>query len=53
MALERRRLLVGKVLGSSLYFRRQLAEMIRREEIMNLHEINEAKRRQKKRKFLT
>ena len=37
----------------AVYFRRQLAEMIRREEIMNLHEINEAKRRQKKRKFLT
>ena len=37
----------------AVYFRRQWAEMIRREEIMNLHEINEAKRRQKRRKFLT
>ena len=36
----------------AVYFRRQLAEMIRREEIMNLHEI-EAKRRQTRRKFLT
>ena len=37
----------------AVYFRRQLAAMIRREKIMNLHEINEAKRRQKRRKCLT
>ena len=41
------------VYREAVYFRRQWAEAIRREEIMNLHEINEAKRRQKKRKFLT
>ena len=40
------------VYREAVYFRRQWAEAIRREEIMNLHEI-EAKRRQKKRNFLT